>query len=190
VSESVITRRLITLDQLMAGMDIPRARADWWDDPLNEAMVLWRIDTRLDMAAFLANVGHESGRLVYTREIWGPTRAQRKYEGRKDLGNTQPGDGKRYLGRGPIQLTGRANARKATVWIRKVVPGAPDFEASPELLELPRWGSLAAGAFWTWRDLSPLARAGRFNAVCNRVNGGWNGLLDRRRLYQSFLKVL
>jgi len=44
VSESVITRRLITLDQLMAGMDIPRARADWWDDPLNEAMVLWRID--------------------------------------------------------------------------------------------------------------------------------------------------
>ena len=189
MSESVM-RRLLTLDQLMAGMGIPRERADWWDDNLNEAMALWRIDTRLDMAAFLANVGHESGRLVYTREIWGPTRAQRKYEGRQDLGNTQPGDGKRYLGRGPIQLTGRANARKATVWVRRVVPAAPDFEVNPELLELPRWGSLAAGAFWAWNDLSPLARAGRFNAVCNRVNGGWNGLLDRRRLYQSFLKVL
>lgn len=181
---------IISKQRLADGLGIPLARADWWDDHLNEAMRAWGITERLDAAAFLANVAHESGGLVYTKEIWGPTRAQRRYEGRKDLGNIYPGDGKRFLGRGPIQLTGRANHREATKWVREVVPDAPDFEVHPELLELPRWGSLAAGGFWVKNKLNLLAKAGKFTRACVGVNGGVNGLADRRRYYARLLRVL
>ena len=181
---------LITKDQLRRGLGITAERADYWDDWLNESLHLWGINTRLDIATFLAHVGHESGGLRWVKEIYGPTPAQRRYEGRKDLGNTQPGDGKRYIGRGPIQLTGRANYRKVTQWIRKVVPDAPDFEANPHLLELPRWGSLAAGAFWKWNNLSELGKLGAITKTTKIVNGGYNGLADRKAIFQRLLKVL
>jgi putative chitinase len=183
-------KRLITAKQLADAYQCPLSRADYWDDWINESALLWGITDRLDLACFLAQVGHESGRLKYSKEIWGNTRAQRKYEGRRDLGNTKPGDGKRYLGRGPIQLTGRANARKVTQWIRKVVPDAPDFEANPHLLELPRWGSLAAGAFWAWNNLSALGRLGAITKTTRIVNGGYNGLADRKAIFQRLMKVL
>jgi putative chitinase len=183
-------KRLITKEQLAAAYQCPMSRADYWDDWINEAAVLWGITDRLDLACWLAHLGHESGRLKYAKEIWGPTRAQRKYEGRKDLGNTRPGDGKRFMGRGPIQLTGRHNARKLTQWIRKVVPDAPDFEANPELLELPRWGSLAAGAYWDWNGLSRLGKLGAITKTTRVVNGGYNGLADRKAIFQRLLKVL
>lgn len=181
---------LITKDQLRRGLGITAERADYWDDFLNESLHLWGINTRLDIATFLAHVGHESGGLRWVKEIYGPTPAQRRYEGRKDIGNTQPGDGKRYIGRGPIQLTGRANYRKVTQWIRKVVPDAPDFEANPHLLELPRWGSLAAGAFWKWNNLSELGKLGAITKTTKIVNGGYNGLADRKAIFQRLLKVL
>lgn len=181
---------LITIDQLRNGLGVTRERADYWDDWLNESMNLWGIKERLDVACFLAQVGHESGRLKYSKEIWGNTKAQRKYEGRKDLGNIHPGDGKRFMGRGPIQITGRANYRKVTQWIRKVVPDAPDFEANPHLLELPRWGSLAAGAFWKWNNLSELGRLGAITKTTRIVNGGYNGLADRKALFNKLLTVL
>ena len=69
----------------------------------------YEINTPLRLAAFIAQIAHESGDFKYTREIWGPTKAQIGYEGRLDLGNTVPGDGKRYRGRGLIQITGRSN---------------------------------------------------------------------------------
>ena len=122
--------------------------------------------------------------------IWGPTRAQRRYERRRDLGNTQPGDGKRYMGRGPIQITGRSNYRQVTQWVREVAPDAPDCEAQPELLELPRWGSLAAGGFWVKNRINALAKDGKFTKACIRVNGGLKGIIDRRRYYARLLKVL
>ncbi|MGR6534281.1 glycoside hydrolase family 19 protein, partial [Brevundimonas sp. RM1] len=70
------------------------------------------LDSGLRLAHFMGQCGHESGGFRFMEEIWGPTQAQRGYEGRADLGNTQSGDGRRYQGRGPIQLTGRANYRR------------------------------------------------------------------------------
>ena len=76
---------------------------------LNAAMGHYQIVGTNRVAAFIAQIGHESGQLKYVKEIWGPTAAQAKYEGRKDLGNTVAGDGSKYRGRGLIQITGRAN---------------------------------------------------------------------------------
>ena len=190
MSPATPQRRLVTKEQIAAGMGIPVARADIYDDWLNETMVLYRIDNRNRMAAFLAQLAVESGGLRWFKEIWGNTRAQLRYEGRRDLGNTVKGDGKRFMGRGAIQLTGRANYRKVTQWIRKVVKDAPDFEANPHLLELPRWGCLAAGAFWDWNNINSLADKQAFTAVSKRVNGGYNGLAERKKYWARFLKIL
>lgn len=79
---------------------------------LNRAMERCQINTPAHQAAFLAQIGHESGQLKWVKEIWGPTPAQSCYEGRKDLGNTEPGDGRQFFGRGLIQVTGRENYRR------------------------------------------------------------------------------
>lgn len=159
------------------------ARVRDYGGPLNELPVL---------AQFLAQVMHESGGLRYVREIWGPTKAQKGYEGRADLGNTQPGDGKRFMGRDVIQVTGRANHRALTAWVRKTFGGGPDFEAKPELLESPEW--LGIGAIWyflTRKGLIDYARAGNNEMVTRRVNGGLNGYQDRLHWYDlSALKLL
>ena len=160
------------------------ARVRDYGGPLNELPVL---------AQFLAQVMHESGGLRYVREIWGPTKAQARYEGRKDLGNTQPGDGKRFMGRDVIQVTGRANHRALTAWVRKTFGGGPDFEAKPELLESPEW--LGIGAIWYFlaarKDLIKYCREGNIEMVTRRVNGGLNGYQDRLHWYDlSALKLL
>src|SRR5260221_1710374 len=90
----------MTPEQLAACLGVPAARAQTWADPLSAAMALYAIDSPARQAAFVAQVGHESGRLVYVKELWGPTGAQAGYEGRHDLGNTEPGDGPLYCGRG------------------------------------------------------------------------------------------
>lgn len=129
---------------------------------------------------FLAQIGHESGSFRFVREIWGPTDAQRRYEGRDDLGNSYPGDGQRYCGRGLIQTTGRANYRRTTEWLLKLVPDVPNFEEQPEALELPEWAALSAAAYWHERGCNQLADAGDFVAVTKRINGGLNGIEDRQ----------
>lgn len=124
---------------------------------------------------FFAECGHETGGWQWLREMWGPTEAQRGYEGRGDLGNTQPGDGKRFLGRGLIQLTGRANYQRAAE-----ETGLPLIR-QPELLERSAEAVLAACLFWKWRGLNALADAGQSDTITRRINGGTNGLDDRRR---------
>ena len=160
------------------------ARVRDYGGPLNELPVL---------AQFLAQVMHESGGLRYVREIWGPTKAQKGYEGRKDLGNTQPGDGKRFMGRDVLQVTGRGNHRLLTAWVRKTFGRGPDFEANPELLESPEW--LGIGAIWYFlaarKDLIKYCRDGNIEMVTRRVNGGLNGYQDRLHWYDlSALKLL
>ena len=137
------------------------------------------------MAAFLAQVGHESGRVVYAREIWGPLPAQLRYEGRKDLGNLRPGDGRKYLGRGLIQITGRANAIAVRDGLRQYLPSVPDFEASPELLEVEQWAAYSAGWFWAAHGLNGLADSDSFMQITRKINGGTNGYEDRLALWES-----
>lgn len=143
------------------------------------------------LAQCLAQMLHESGGLRYVREIWGPTKAQRGYEGRLDLGNIMPGDGKRYLGRDLIQVTGRTNYHLLTVWVREEFGDGPDFEAVPDLLEKPEW--LGIGAIWYLRTRTGLldyARAGNIEMVTRRVNGGLNGYADRLDWYRHCALVL
>lgn len=152
--------------------------------PLNDAMDAYDISTPLQKAAFLAQVGHESGAFRYTREIWGPTPAQERYEGRKDLGNTQPGDGKRYMGRGFIQVTGRANYKACGDAL------GLDLIAEPELLERIDLAALSAGWFWGKRAINIPAARGDFERVTRLVNGGLNGYADRLAIYERAKEAL
>lgn len=175
---------LVTPAHLVALYGCPFVRAANFAAPLNEALWENGIVTPERIRAFLAQIGHESGRLRYVREIWGPTPAQRRYEGRADLGNTEPGDGHRYMGRGLIQITGRANYAAASDALGE------DFIAYPALLETPRWASLSAGWFWSSRGLNALADAGEFDQITRRINGGQNGRADRLALHLAAAEVL
>lgn len=163
-------------ETLAAALGVPLSRTQSWAAPITAAMALWAIDSEARQAAFLAQIGHESGRLVYVRELWGPTPAQAGYEGRIDLGNTQPGDGKRFMGRGLIQITGRANYQKVSEAL------GIDFISSPELLEQPSNAALSAAWFWNAHGLNELADAGDFAMITRRINGGMNGYSDRLAL--------
>ena len=163
----------ISAEQLARCVGAPFDRAQMWLGPLSDAMGEFEINTPVRIGMFLANVAHESASLSAVRERWGPTPAQLRYEGRKDLGNVRPGDGRKYLGRGPLQVTGHANyVRLRDRLIERLDGLVPDFEQSPELLELPRWGSYAAGMYWHDRRLNLLADDGRFDAVCDVINIG------------------
>ncbi len=175
----------ITPAQLQKIMQCSAARAALFTPHINRACKLFEINTPARMAAFLAQIGHESGRLVYTCEIWGPTLAQQKYEGRKDLGNTQPGDGKRFMGRGLIQTTGRANYRATHDGLNEALEGVPDFEQHPTALELPEWAALSAAWYWQSHGLNALADGGAFDAITRKINGGTNGAADRRALWAA-----
>src|SRR5436305_779712 len=162
--------RELTADQLRAIMPaLTKDRAALFLGPLNKAMSEFDINNPKRRAAFLAQVAHESGQLKYMEEI----ASGAAYERRKDLGNTQPGDGKRYKGRGPIQLTGRANYQKAGKAL------GLDLEGNPEKVATPEVGCRVAGWFWKTRGLNDLADRGDFKQITRRVNGGYRGLANR-----------
>lgn len=151
---------------------------------LNTAMVRYQIIGQKRIAAFIAQIGHESGQFKYVKEIWGPTAAQARYEGRKDLGNTVAGDGSKYRGRGLIQITGRANYMACGEGL------GLDLIKQPELLEKPQHACMSAAWFWATKGLNTLADAGQFDKITRRINGGQNGAADRQALYARALKVL
>ena len=151
---------------------------------LNTAMNRYQIVGPKRVAAFIAQIGHESGQLKYVKEIWGPTAAQMRYEGRADLGNTQFGDGSKYRGRGLIQITGRANYKACGDAL------GLDLINQPELLEKPQHACMSAAWFWATKGLSTLADERKFEIITRRINGGLNGMADRQMLYARALKVL
>lgn len=148
------------------------ARVDTFHAPVLAVCKRYGIDTPLRMAHFLAQIGHESGCLRYCEEI----ASGEAYEGRKDLGNLQPGDGKRFKGRGLIQLTGRANYRQYGQHCQR------DFERADDPAQVSRDPALAvdvAGWYWARRKLNDWADKDDLREVTRRVNGGFNGLDDR-----------
>lgn len=170
--------------QLLQILPNAGAKAGVFAPVLNAAMVKWGIVTPKRQAAFIAQIGHESGQLRWVREIWGPTAQQAGYEGRADLGNTVKGDGSKYRGRGLIQVTGRANYAACGEAL------GLDLIDKPELLELPQHAAMSAAWFWATRGLNTLADQGEFVKITRRINGGTNGLADRQALYEKALKVL
>lgn len=170
----------MTAHELGRIMPQAKARAALFAGPLTAAMLEFDIVGQARQASFLSQIGHESGQLRYVREL----ASGEAYEGRKSLGNSQPGDGVRYKGRGLIQITGRANYTACMM--------ALDIDCleHPELLEQPINACRSAAWFWWSHGLNALADAGNQIAVTRRINGGTNGLADRLALFEVAKKEL
>jgi len=207
---------LPTADTLVAAMGVTPNVACVWAPHLALACKTYEIDTAPRLAAFLAQIGHESAsfsRLVeglnYSaaglRATW-PHRfpaataeqyarqpekiANRVYGGRMGNGPEATGDGYKYRGRGLIQNTGRANYEDITDTLRENFADCPDFVESPNLLTLPRWAALSAAAYWDDHYLNALADVGSFDGITQRINGGQTGAADRLARYQRAKRAL
>jgi putative chitinase len=174
---------MMTANDLSRATGASLARAAAWLQNISAAMNEFEINTPARITMFLAQVGHESGGLIYTTELWGPTPAQLGYEGREDLGNTQPGDGLKYRGRGLIQITGRANYALAGQALLL------DLVQNPSLLSSPNLAARSAAWFWHEHGLNDLADAGDFERITRRINGGLNGYLKRVALLEAARQV-
>lgn len=164
----------LTPDLLVAAVGCSRANATRFAPHLDDACRFYRIsDSPARLAAFLAQVGHESGSLQYTREIASGS-AYDVGDLARRLGNTpeDDGDGERLKGRGLIQTTGASNYRRTTQWLREALQDPPDFIDDPVALEQPRWAAWSAAAYWHHSGLTPLADAGRFVAIGRAINRG------------------
>lgn len=160
--------------------EAPTSRIEKFVEPLNTTMSEFGISSPQQIRMFLSQIGHESGQLRYVEEI----ASGKAYEGRKDLGNTEPGDGVRYKGRGLIQITGRRNYALCGLAL-----DLPLLESPQLLQELPNCVR-SAGWFWSNNNLNSLADLGLFKEVTKRINGGYNGYADRYKLYQRALEVI
>jgi predicted chitinase len=163
--------------------NISPARADALWPYFNEALQYGSITTCNREAAFIAQIGHESLGLLYFEEL----ASGAAYEGRTDLGNTEPGDGMRFKGRGPIQLTGRANYQSCAT------STGVNFVNDPEKACYPSGGFLAASWFWKANNLNQYCDSGTaedFIALSKRINGGTNGLDDRLARWDKAKKDL
>ncbi|HEX6360069.1 glycoside hydrolase family 19 protein [Actinophytocola sp.] len=174
-------RNVITMELLRTVMPhLSAKRAAEYLPYLTAAMAEAGITTPQRQSAFMAQLAHESGQFRYMQEIADGS----KYEGRRDLGNVNPGDGTLYKGRGPIQLTGRANYRAAGEAL------GLDLEANPQQVADPKVGFRTAAWFWESRGLNELADDGNFREITRRINGGYNGMADREQYYAAAKKAL
>jgi predicted chitinase len=175
-----------SLKQIMP--NVPDAKRSAYLPHLQNAMSEFEIDAPLREAAFLAQIAHESGEFRWMEEIWGPTAAQKRYEPptklAADLGNTEPGDGKRFKGRGPIQITGRDNYQRFGDLLGLDLVSSPQSAATPEV------GFRIAGLYWNRRGLNALADVEDFEKITRRINGGLNGQPDRLKYYARAKEVL
>jgi putative chitinase len=180
-----------------------------WFEPLQETFEKYQINTPKRQACFIGQCMHESGGFKFLKEnlnysakalmaTW-PSRfpdadtaekfarqpemiANKVYSGR--MGNTEDGDGAKYIGRGLIQLTGKDNYRAFGEAIGE------DLVANPQLVEEPRYAALSAGWFWNKRGLNALADVMDVETMSKRINGGTIGMADRIAKINKVLDVL
>jgi putative chitinase len=144
----------------------------------------YHINTPLRLAHFMAQIEHESGGFKWLTELGGKSYFD-KYEGRKDLGNTQLGDGAKFKGRGYIQITGRYN------YTRLSKDTGIDFLNNPDLLAQEVNAIVSACWFWNKNKINELADKDDAKAVTKKINGGFNGLKDRLELLKKWkLKLM
>jgi putative chitinase len=160
--------------------DLGRAIADGLDKYCPQ----YSINTHLRLAHFLAQACEETDRFRTLHEYWGPTPAQLRYEGRADLGNVRPGDGRLYMGRGIFDLTGRGNY--AVEGRRLALP----LEVEPELAADPVIAARIACDYWMLHGVNAAADADDIGRVTRLINGGLNGLADREAFLARAKEVL
>lgn len=180
----------MTREQLKACLPYAKDEdIDKFFGPINATIEKYQITDPKRLAAFLAQIAHESGSLKYVREL----ADGQAYEGRKDLGNIKPGDGPKFRGRGCLQITGRSNYQKVSDAL------GVDFISNPEKLELPLYAMLSAGWFWNEKSLNGLADGDNFLLISKRINGtnsktglpnGWEDRLARWTTCKLALKIL
>lgn len=175
----------ISYEQLHAIMpNLPTEKALEYLPFLVTALTECKITTPLRQAAFLAQVAEESVELTTFTEF----ASGAEYENRHDLGNTQPGDGARFKGRGPIQLTGRGAYTNAGLALDL------DLVSHPEMVATPEIGFRTTGWFWSTKVspyyLNRMADARNFDAITRAVNGGYNGKPARDAYYRLAKRVL
>ena len=151
---------------------------------LDKYCAQYELTTHLRLAHFLAQACHETCNFRWFKEIWGPTPAQKAYEGRVDLGNVRVGDGFLYRGRGIFQLTGRANYTRLGAAL-----GLP-LEVDPDLACDPQISVRIACHYWDTHHLNVAADADNIVRVTRAINGGLNGLNDRRLCFARAREVL
>lgn len=178
-----------TLLRAMTETYVPKARIAELLPGFVQAMAQADITTPNRAAMWCAQLGHESAGLRYMEELADGS----AYEGRRDLGNVVQGDGRRFKGRGPIQVTGRNNYTQLSAWAHSVglVPTPTFFVDNPTALAEPRYGFL--GAVWYWKiarpQLNALSDKGDLEQVTRVINGGTNGLKDRRERWERCRKL-
>lgn len=188
---------MVTIEQVKAAVggrfnQAQAANAKTVVDALNEHGAKFGLVSPHRLAHFLPQVMHESGNFVYDREIWGPTEAQVRYDVRADLGNTPAvdGDGKLYMGRTGIQITGKANYKAFRDWCRKSFGDVPDFVAEPGRVNEAPWEGLAPIWYWDKTKLNRYADENDIEMITRRINGGLNGYPDRLKKYDAVALVL
>lgn len=177
----------ITIAQLQGVMpNLKTPKASLYLPLLNAAMAEFEINTVKHIQAFIAQLAHESAELRYMEEIADGSAYEPSKNANlaKKLGNVKEGDGKRYKGRGPIQLTGRSNYEIAGKALGLDLVNDPTIAATPEV------GFRIAGWYWKSRSLNALADKGDFKAITLLINGGYNGLEDRIKFWERAKKLI
>jgi putative chitinase len=157
-------------------------------DSVGQCLAECECNTVLRIAMWMAQVGTESAGLKYMEEIADGS----QYEGRTDIGNTQPGDGQRFKGRGPIQITGRGNYTALSAWAadQNLVPSPTFFVDNPTQLASAQYGFMGVTWYWTTqRPMNDAADAGDVKLATQYVNGGYHGLPDRQDRYTKNIAI-
>ena len=180
---STLASRIDASVLLAIAPKVTGARAAWqaeiisgFSSMLPDLLPRFAVTTALRIEHLLSQVAAECDGFLTLEEY----ASGKAYEGRADLGNTKAGDGPRFKGRGPIQLTGRANYRSFTIWLRAYLPDCPDFEAQPTLVGSFPWAAWAVFYYWSTRGLNAIADDDDLILMTKRINGGTNGLATRR----------